>query len=400
MEVLVPKNIFLRVKDKFVPSFIDSDEEVRKNASILYTKLFAECYDTGYCTIPQKVLSAACKFSVRCLQYAQNLLVELKYIQIDHTSGGCNTYVLLLSDRLRKHLDSWDLIDRKGWYPRKSKKVERQPEVSATPAAEAHTPPQTLREGCADFADLSYKEDKKDKKSPNSPLSESPSLLSSDVPPDVASTHEGGESFSASRKDSAHILGAFESLWAAWPVKQARYGALRAFCSLGRSGQLPSVKVLLASVDLMRTSDDRWQRGYVPSLVNWLRDRRWNDSPVIRHSTTDASAAAVANSNESSQNSLVTRVIPSAPALPKLPELSAEAEATVSTLCRIWPGVSSRSPVRAYFRSLLARQDDSPTTISSIVALATAHLDAACSAPGSLVRWLMSEPWVQRSCAA
>lgn len=399
MEILVPKNIFLRVKDKFVPSFIDNDKEVRKNASILYAKLFAECYDTGQCTIPQKALSEICKYCVRSLQYAQNCLIDLELIRIDHTSGGCNTYVLLLSPRLMKLLESSDLIDRKGWYPRKPKKVARQPEPSATPATEDETPPQTLREGCAKFADPSYKEDKKDKKSPNSPLSESPSLLSSDVPPDVASTHEGGESFSASRKDSAHIIEAFESLWAAWPVKQARYGALRVFCSLGRSGQLPSVKVLLASVNLMRTSDDRWQRGYVPYLVNWLRDRRWNDSPVIRNSP-DASAAAVANSNESSQNSLATRVIPSAPELPKLPELSAEVEATVTTLCRIWPGVSSHSPVRAFFRSLLARQGDSPTTISSIVALATAHLEAACSAPGSLVRWLMSEPWVQRSCAA
>ena len=82
MNILVPKNVFLRVEDKFVPSFIDSDQAVATSPTLLYKKLFAECYATGKCRLPQKFLAGQCKFSVRTLQYAQVRLVELGYIHV------------------------------------------------------------------------------------------------------------------------------------------------------------------------------------------------------------------------------------------------------------------------------------------------------------------------------
>lgn len=152
MNILVPKNVFLRVEDKFVPSFIDSDQAVATSPTLLYRKLFAECYATGKCRLPQKFLAGQCKFSVRTLQYAQARLVELGYIHVEHTPGECSSYILLLSDRVKKLLVADDLIDQR----RKS-------------VPQIQTPPQNLRGGCAKPAHPSYKEDKREKSSPLSP---------------------------------------------------------------------------------------------------------------------------------------------------------------------------------------------------------------------------------------
>lgn len=152
MNILVPKNVFLRVEDKFVPSFIDSDQAVATSPTLLYKKLFAECYATGKCRLPQKFLAGQCKFSVRTLQYAQVHLVELGYIHVEHTPGECSSYILLLSDRVRKLLVADDLID-----PRRKS------------VSQIQTPPQNLRGGYAKPAHPSYKEDKREKSSPPFP---------------------------------------------------------------------------------------------------------------------------------------------------------------------------------------------------------------------------------------
>ena len=146
MNILIPKNVFLRVEDKFVPGFIDSDQAVASSPTLLYKKLFAECYATGKCRLPQKHLAGQCKFSVRTLQYAQARLVELGYIYVEHTPGECSSYTLLLSDRVKKLLVTEDLIDQSG-----------------KPSRQVQAPPQNLQRGCANSAHPSYKEDKKKK---------------------------------------------------------------------------------------------------------------------------------------------------------------------------------------------------------------------------------------------
>ena len=43
MNILIPKNVFLRVEDKFVPGFIDSDQAVASSPTLLYKKLLVVC---------------------------------------------------------------------------------------------------------------------------------------------------------------------------------------------------------------------------------------------------------------------------------------------------------------------------------------------------------------------
>lgn len=273
MNILVPKNVFLRVEDKFVPSFIDSDQAVATSPTLLYKKLFAECYATGKCRLPQKFLAGQCKFSVRTLQYAQARLVELGYIHVEHTSGECSSYILLLSDRVKKLLVADDLIDQR----RKS-------------VPQIQTPPQNLRGGCAKPAHPSYKEDKREKSSPlsphapanceSTPSTRAPSRSAMPVPAPQAGGW--GDSHSRERRGKSVFQQAdalFERFFAAYPRKEAREAARGIWHQLWRRGELPSLDRLLAVLDQFRSSLS-WTKEhgrFVPYAVNWLRSRRWLD---------------------------------------------------------------------------------------------------------------------------
>lgn len=275
MNILVPKNVFLRVEDKFVPSFIDSDQAVPTSPTLLYRKLFAECYATGKCRLPQKFLAGQCKFSVRTLQYAQARLVELGYIHVEHTPGECSSYILLLSDRVKKLLVADDLIDQC------SKSV---PQIQ--------TPPQNLRGGCAKPAHPSYKEDKREKSSPLSPHApanreSTPSTrkpFPSTMPvPNPQAGGWGDSSSGKKQKSNASAFqtanAAFERFYAAYPRKEAKEPARAVWHQLWRHGALPALDLLLSALDRFRASTT-WNREhgrFVPHLVNWLRGRRWLD---------------------------------------------------------------------------------------------------------------------------
>lgn len=282
MNILIPKNVFLRVEDKFVPGFIDSDQAVATSPTLLYRKLFAECYATGKCRLPQKYLAGQCKFSVRTLQYAQTRLVELGYIHVEHTPGECSSYILLLSDRVKKLLVDYDLLDRSEWYPRPAK-----------------TPPQNLQGRYAKAAEPSYKEDKKEKSAPLSPhapasCESAPSArkpFPSTTP--VPNPQAGGWGDSHSRKRQGKTLAfqpanaLFERFFAAYPRKEAREPARAVWHQLWRRGALPALDRLLAALDRFRASTG-WIREhgrFVPYLVNWLRGRRWEDEAPTPHTT-------------------------------------------------------------------------------------------------------------------
>lgn len=284
MNILIPKNVFLRVEDKFVPSFIDSDQAVATSPTLLYRKLFAECYATGKCRLPQKYLAGQCKFSVRTLQYAQTRLVELGYIHVEHTPGECSSYILLLSDRLKKLLVDYDLLDRSEWYPRPAK-----------------TPPQNLRGGCAKPAHPSYKEDKKEKSAPLSPhapasCESAPSArkpFPSTTPVPCPQAGGWGDSSSREKRHTAVTFqeanGVFECFYAAYPRKEAKEPARAVWHQLWRRDALPALDHLLAALDRFRTSTS-WNREhgrFVPYLVNWLRDRRWADETLAAPATAE-----------------------------------------------------------------------------------------------------------------
>ena len=314
MNILIPKNVFLRVEDKFVPGFIDSDQAVATSPTLLYRKLFAECYATGKCRLPQKYLAGQCKFSVRTLQYAQTRLVELGYIHVEHTPGECSSYILLLSDRVKKLLVDYDLLDRSEWYPRPAK-----------------TPPQNLQGRYAKAAEPSYKEDKKEKSAPLSPhapasCKSAPSArkpFPSTTPVPNPQAGGWGDSFSKGKKpgkasgfQTANTL--FERFFAAYPRKDAKEPARAVWHQLWRRGALPALDRLLAALDRFRASTG-WikEHGrFVPYLVNWLRGRRWADvtdapgasSPGVQSApSSDASVSAAVGTAENPRHAQAVR---------------------------------------------------------------------------------------------
>lgn len=314
MNILIPKNVFLRVEDKFVPGFIDSDQAVATSPTLLYRKLFAECYATGKCRLPQKYLAGQCKFSVRTLQYAQARLVELGYIYVEHTPGECSFYTLLLSDRVKKLLVTEDLIDQSG-----------------KPSRQVQAPPQNLQGGCANSAHPSYKEYKKKKSSPLSPhlpekCESTPSArkpFPSTTPVPNPQAGGWGDSFSKGKKpgkdsgfQTANTL--FERFFTAYPRKEAKEPARAVWHQLWRRGALPALDRLLAALDRFRASTG-WikEHGrFVPYLVNWLRGRRWADvtdapgasSPGVQSApSSDASVPATVGTAENPRHAQAVR---------------------------------------------------------------------------------------------
>jgi len=75
----------------------------------------------------------------------------------------------------------------------------------------------------------------------------------------------------------------FQEFWAAYPRKQARKDALRAWHQL--SSNRPGLPDLLAALATARMSQ-QWmaERGrYVPLAASWLRAERWTDAvPITR----------------------------------------------------------------------------------------------------------------------
>lgn len=71
----------------------------------------------------------------------------------------------------------------------------------------------------------------------------------------------------------------FPQLWQAWPLHQDRCEAFQEYVRQGRSGHLPALPALLATVNRLKAEDRRWQNGYIPNLKFWLRGRRWEDEP-------------------------------------------------------------------------------------------------------------------------
>jgi uncharacterized protein YdaU (DUF1376 family) len=81
------------------------------------------------------------------------------------------------------------------------------------------------------------------------------------------------------RKIPASELKNFERLWSLWPVQKNREKALNTYVELWRKGELPEMWVLDDRVQVFLAEDEEWERGIVPRLHNWLREKGWEDEP-------------------------------------------------------------------------------------------------------------------------
>lgn len=67
----------------------------------------------------------------------------------------------------------------------------------------------------------------------------------------------------------------FSRFWEAYPLKQSRIEAERAFVEVKAWLFLPAI---LAAIQAQRTWD-KWKRGFIPKPSNWLREMAWMDQP-------------------------------------------------------------------------------------------------------------------------
>ena len=98
----------------------------------------------------------------------------------------------------------------------------------------------------------------------------------------------GGRGGSSSRKNTAqeNADAAFAQVWRLWPVQQAEKPARTLWHRLWFAGRLPMMPALLAKIHELHGADRWWKRGKAPLLAHWLRDERWNDSPVPEEGST------------------------------------------------------------------------------------------------------------------
>lgn len=102
-----------------------------------------------------------------------------------------------------------------------------------------------------------------------------------------------GNSKNTQRDDATplpQIEEAFQALWEAWPIQQAKKQAYKAFKRLHKRGVLPSLETLLKLIKGLQLHDKAWINGKVTFLHRWLRGERWNDeASTVKGSNTASS---------------------------------------------------------------------------------------------------------------
>lgn len=91
----------------------------------------------------------------------------------------------------------------------------------------------------------------------------------------------------------------FTKFWAAYPKREKKAEALRAFSKMVSNGSLPNIDVLLAAIVKRKGTADWIKDGgqYIPLPTSWLNGRRWEDE--ISGNVRDAGAAKQSGSQSS-----------------------------------------------------------------------------------------------------
>jgi len=67
----------------------------------------------------------------------------------------------------------------------------------------------------------------------------------------------------------------FQQFWNAYPRKEAKVVAQRAF---SKAIQKTTLQSMIAAVQ-QQLQGDQWQRGFIPHAATWLNQERWTDEP-------------------------------------------------------------------------------------------------------------------------
>ncbi|MDR2744415.1 MAG: helix-turn-helix domain-containing protein [Desulfovibrio sp.] len=355
MNILVPSQLFLRVREKNYAHFAHKDQSLGRDALAVYLRLFSLAVDSGSVSLPQRELADDVRVSVRTLQNALRSLANTGYVHVVSSPGLPSTYNLLLSDHVLKQIRRFDLIDNPSWYSRSGGSTAMQ-------AVETAAPPQEVRSPRARPAHPLYNVYKNNKKG----IPPTPPLPQPCQSPPTGSAGEGG--FSSD----------FLKLWDAHPIKKGKNSAYRAYTELALGKDAPPLDRLLEVIAAFKAGDDQWKRGYAPYLATWLRERRWDDEILSRGSVTSGTTAPVPRA--------AIMTLPPRPSISV--ELSPEAEKRLREVCaalsELWPGPVNDKPIAAFLRPRA-----SAGALSALPLAAKAYL-AAAPKPMSLWRWLQT----------
>ena len=94
------------------------------------------------------------------------------------------------------------------------------------------------------------------------------------------------------RKRGSSGSDGFDLFWQAYPRKEAKPAALKAFTKLGPSVEL--LDEMLQAIAQQRTGK-QWSEGFIPHPSTWINNKRWTDQPTdmptTRHETPRQAAA-------------------------------------------------------------------------------------------------------------
>ncbi len=233
METFVPRG---KVFGPILPQFV-LETSLTFGAKIMYALLCNYASEKDHCWPSQATLASRLSCSVSSVKNYLTELVKAKLIEVRREQYRSSVYYMLNPDELRGQ---------------EAKVAEPQPEVACPEPKSGY------------LNNLSKQSKEEDPPLPPTEP-EAPKVSPGSEPPAAR-----GVSFSASD---------FEKAWELYPKKDAKGFAHAAWLKLQRSGQLPPLDVLQASLQQFMASES-WQRDngrFVPQMGNWLKGQRWLD---------------------------------------------------------------------------------------------------------------------------
>lgn len=245
METFAPKG---NVHGPILPQFV-LETPITFGAKIMYALLCDYASTKDRCWPSQKTLAERLSCSVTSVKKYLTELVDEKLIDIRREHYRSSVYYMIRPD----------VLDGKGTESAVTKAGLQQPEADRQQPKVACTEPE--------IGYITTLKKQEEKENPPLPPTEAETPKVSPVPKTPAA---GGVS---------SLVSDFESAFALYPKKEARAYAWIAWCKLARSGQLPPLDVILASIKRFAALDN-WQRDngrYVPQMSHWIRGQRWLD---------------------------------------------------------------------------------------------------------------------------
>ena len=233
METFAPKG---KIYGPILPQFV-LETPLTFGAKIMYALLCNYASEKDHCWPSQATLAARLSCSVSSVKNYLGELVKARLIEVRHEQYRSSVYYMMRPTELEE---------------RQPKAVPPQPD-SACPQPNSGY-----------LNNLS-----KQNKEENPPL-----------PPTEPETPKVSPSASAPAAGGVSVsLCDFETAWELFPKKDAKGFARIAWLKLQRSGQLPPLSEIRATIRRF-TASESWQRDngrFVPQMGNWLRGQRWLD---------------------------------------------------------------------------------------------------------------------------